>query len=57
MCLFIKIISISDRPPGGSQDGRLSPGLTDVLPMPSVLVITFGAGTPHTCIAWGPGGL
>lgn len=29
--------------------------LTDVVPTPSVLVITFGTGTPHTCIAWGPG--
>ena len=26
------------------------------VPLPSVAVIIFGADTPHTCIAWGPGG-
>lgn len=38
----------------GYEDGRLSPALTDVLLPPSVLVITSGAGTSHTCLAFGP---
>lgn len=38
----------------GHRDRRLGPVLTDVLLPPLVLVITFGAGMYHTCIAWGP---
>ena len=56
MCLLIKIISISDRPPGWVTGPTPQSMLVEVLAASLRAVITFGADTPHTCIAWGPGG-
>ena len=56
MCLLIKIISISDRPPRVGHGTNASVHADASAPLRSLTVITFGADTPHTCISWGPGG-